>query len=173
VLPRFPLLASAVPFPPKTMFDVGLTELMVIAVGGAGRHRPGAPAQGGAYRRTPARPLQRYVSDVKADINREIQLDELKKLQQQVTDQVNSLESSVTHEMREVESSVGEVVDPLERVRAMASGAASDTSAAQPDTALPESAASPAPTPEVVAAVDGAAAPAPEPAPVPAEAKKA
>jgi sec-independent protein translocase protein TatB len=155
------------------MFDVGLTELMVIAavalvVIGPERLPKVARTAGLLLGR-----LQRYVGDVKADINREIQLDELKKLQQQVTDQVNSLESSVTHEMREVESSVGEVVDPLERVRAMASGAASDTSAAQPDTALPESAASPAPTPEVVAAVDGAAAPAPEPAPVPVEAKKA
>jgi sec-independent protein translocase protein TatB len=50
--------------------------------------------------------LQRYVGDVKADINREMQLDELKKMQQQVSTQVSSLESSVTHEMREIEDSV-------------------------------------------------------------------
>jgi sec-independent protein translocase protein TatB len=41
---------------------------------------------------------QRYVNDVKSDINREIQLDELKKLQSQVTDSARSLEDSVRKE---------------------------------------------------------------------------
>lgn len=95
------------------MFDVGLSELMVIAVValvviGPERLPKVARTAGLLLGR-----LQRYVSDVKADINREIQLDELKKLQQQVTDQVTSLEASVTHEMREVESSVNTVVAPL------------------------------------------------------------
>jgi sec-independent protein translocase protein TatB len=86
------------------MFDVGLTELMVIAVValvviGPERLPKVARTAGLLLGR-----LQRYVSDVKADINREMQLDELKKMQQQVSSQVNSLETSVTHEMREVES---------------------------------------------------------------------
>jgi len=51
--------------------------------------------------------LQRYVSDVKSDINREMQLDELKKLQQQMTDQVTEPGSfGGRTEMREVEASV-------------------------------------------------------------------
>ena len=95
------------------MFDVGLSELMVIAVValvviGPERLPKVARTAGLILGR-----LQRYVSDVKADINREIQLDELKHLQQQVTDQVTSLEASVTHEMREVESSVNSVIEPL------------------------------------------------------------
>ena len=95
------------------MFDVGLSELMVIAVValvviGPERLPKVARTAGLLLGR-----LQRYVSDVKADINREMQLDELKKLQQQVGDQVKSLETSVTHEMREVESSVSSVVAPL------------------------------------------------------------
>ena len=95
------------------MFDVGLSELMVIAIValvviGPERLPKVARTAGLLLGR-----LQRYVSDVKSDINREIQLDELKKLQQQVTDQVTSLEASVTHEMREVESSVSDVVAPL------------------------------------------------------------
>jgi sec-independent protein translocase protein TatB len=95
------------------MFDVGLSELMVIAVValvviGPERLPKVARTAGLLLGR-----LQRYVSDVKSDINREMQLDELKKLQQQMTDQVTSLEASVTHEMREVESSVNNVIEPL------------------------------------------------------------
>jgi sec-independent protein translocase protein TatB len=74
------------------MFDVGLTELMVIAVValvviGPERLPKVARTAGLLLGR-----LQRYVSDVKADINREMQLDELKKMQQEITSQVNSLE---------------------------------------------------------------------------------
>ena len=95
------------------MFDVGISELMVIAVValvviGPERLPKVARTAGLLLGR-----LQRYVSDVKADINREIQLDELKKLQQQVSDQVTGLTASVTHEMREVESSVSKVIEPL------------------------------------------------------------
>ena len=95
------------------MFDVGFSELLVIAVValvviGPERLPKVARTAGLILGR-----LQRYVSDVKADINREIQLDELKKLQQEMSDQVTSLEASVTHEMREVESSVNTVIEPL------------------------------------------------------------
>jgi len=95
------------------MFDVGLTELMVIAavalvVIGPERLPKVARTVGLLLGR-----LQRYVSDVKNDINREIQLDELKKMQQQMTEQLTNLQASVTHEMREVESSVNAVIEPL------------------------------------------------------------
>jgi len=98
------------------MFDVGLSELMVIAVVALvviGPERlPKVVRTAGLLLGR----LQRYVSDVKSDINREIQLDELKKMQQQVTDQVKGLEASVTHEMREVESSVNTAVAPLTEI---------------------------------------------------------
>ncbi|MCX7150464.1 MAG: Sec-independent protein translocase protein TatB [Rhodocyclales bacterium] len=95
------------------MFDVSLSEMMVIAVValvviGPERLPKVARTAGLLLGR-----LQRYVGDVKADINREIQLDELKQLQKQMTDQVTNLEASVTHEMREVESSVNKVIEPL------------------------------------------------------------
>ena len=95
------------------MFDVSLSEMMVIAVValvviGPERLPKVARTAGLLLGR-----LQRYVGDVKADINREIHLDELKQLQQQVTDQVTNLEASVTHEMREVESSVNMAIEPL------------------------------------------------------------
>ncbi|TRZ90918.1 MAG: twin-arginine translocase subunit TatB [Rhodocyclaceae bacterium] len=100
------------------MFDVNLSELMVIAVValvviGPERLPKVARTAGLLLGR-----LQRYVGDVKADINREIQLDELKKLQREMTDQVKNLEASVTHEMREVESSVNAAVAPLAEIAA-------------------------------------------------------
>jgi len=126
------------------MFDVGFSELMVIAavalvVIGPERLPKVARTAGLLLGR-----LQRYVSDVKSDINREMQLDELKKLQQQMTEQVSSMEASVTHEMREVESSVNNAIEPL----------AADT------------AVSPAPTLEAgaLAALEPAETPAPAPA---------
>jgi sec-independent protein translocase protein TatB len=92
------------------MFDINLSELMVIGVValvviGPERLPKVARTAGLLLGR-----LQRYVSDVKADINREMQLDELKKLQQEVKDKVMSMEASVTQEMREVESSVSSAV---------------------------------------------------------------
>ena len=44
--------------------------------------------------------LQRYVSDVKSDINREIQLDALKKLQAEIEQSARSVEHSLTSEIR-------------------------------------------------------------------------
>lgn len=80
------------------MFDIGFSELVVIGfvaliVIGPERLPKVARTLGHLLGRA-----QRYVSDVKSDINREIQLDELKKLQTQVTDSARELESSVRKE---------------------------------------------------------------------------
>ena len=63
------------------MFDIGFTEIVVIAVValiviGPERLPKTARTLGHLFGR-----LQRYVNDVKADINREMELDELRKLQ--------------------------------------------------------------------------------------------
>jgi sec-independent protein translocase protein TatB len=80
------------------MFDIGFTELMVIGVValliiGPERLPKVARTLGLLLGRA-----QRYVNDVKSDINREMQLDELKKLQAQVADSARSLEDSVRKE---------------------------------------------------------------------------
>ena len=80
------------------MFDIGFSELMVIGVValiviGPERLPKVARTLGHLLGRA-----QRYVNDVKSDINREIQLDELKKLQSQVTDSARALEDSVRKE---------------------------------------------------------------------------
>ena len=80
------------------MFDIGFSELMVIGVVallviGPEKLPKVARTLGHLLGRA-----QRYVNDVKSDINREIQLDELKKLQSQVTDSARALEDSVRKE---------------------------------------------------------------------------
>ena len=132
------------------MFDVGLSELMVIGVValvviGPERLPKVARTAGLILGR-----LQRYVSDVKADIHREIQLDELKQLQKQVTDQVTGLEASVTHEIREVETSVSTAIEPL------ADGAVSPAPTSEMSAAVNAPAGQPR-APEMTAATPAAA----------------
>jgi sec-independent protein translocase protein TatB len=57
--------------------------------------------------------LQRYVNEVKADINREMELDELRKLQTQVQDAARDIEHSVTSAAQEVESGMRSVESEL------------------------------------------------------------
>lgn len=88
------------------MFDFGFSELVVIAVVmlvvvGPERLPKVARTAGHILGR-----LQRYVSDVKSDIQREMQLEDLKKLQQQVEQQARELESSVRGQMAKVEAEV-------------------------------------------------------------------
>lgn len=94
------------------MFDIGFSELIVIAlvalvVIGPERLPRVARTAGHLLGR-----LQRYVSDVKSDINREIQLDEIKKAQQEMEQSVRSMESSVTQELNSVESELNKSILP-------------------------------------------------------------
>lgn len=89
------------------MFDFGFSELVLIAivtlvVVGPERLPKVARTAGHLLGR-----LQRYVSDVKSDIQREMQLDELKKLQQQVEQQARQLETSIQSEVKGVQSELG------------------------------------------------------------------
>lgn len=92
------------------MFDIGFSELMVIALVGLiviGPERMPKVARtiGHLLGR-----LQRYVSDVKADINREMQLEELKKLQSQVAEQARDIEQQVNAQMSSVETSLNQSI---------------------------------------------------------------
>lgn len=90
------------------MFDISFTELLIIAVVallvvGPERLPKLARTAGLLLGR-----LQRYVSDVKADISREMQIEELKRIQRQVEDTARDMESSVHKELSTVEESMGE-----------------------------------------------------------------
>ena len=95
------------------MFDIAFSEIIVIAVValvviGPERLPKVARTLGHMFGR-----LQRYVNDVKADINRELELDELRKLQGEVQTAARDLESSMTSAAREVESGVRSVETQL------------------------------------------------------------
>lgn len=86
------------------MFDVGFSELLVIGlvaliVIGPQRLPTVARTVGHLLGR-----LQRYVSDVKSDISREMQLEELKKLQEQVVVEARDMERQVNDQLSSVES---------------------------------------------------------------------
>ena len=88
------------------MFDIGFSELLVIGVValiviGPEKLPKVARTLGHLLGRA-----QRYVNDVKSDINREIQLDELKKLQAEVTESARSLEDSVRKQNETARASV-------------------------------------------------------------------
>lgn len=92
------------------MFDIGFSELVVIAlvgliVIGPERMPKVARTVGHLLGR-----LQRYVADVKADINREMQLEELKKLQAQVAEQARDVERQVNEQMKTVEAELNQSI---------------------------------------------------------------
>ena len=95
------------------MFDVGFSELMVIAVValiviGPERLPRVARTMGHLFGR-----LQRYVNDVKADINREIELDELRKFRSTVEDAARGFEGTVNTAVDSVQSEVSKTETEL------------------------------------------------------------
>ncbi|MGI9046230.1 MAG: Sec-independent protein translocase protein TatB [Burkholderiales bacterium] len=86
------------------MFDIGFSELMVIAVValiviGPERLPKVTRTLGHLLGR-----MQRYVSDVKADISREIDLEELRKLQSSARDAARTFEQSVHRGVNQTET---------------------------------------------------------------------
>jgi sec-independent protein translocase protein TatB len=89
------------------MFDIGFSELMLIGlvalvVIGPERLPRVARTAGHLLGK-----LQRYVSDVKSDIQREMQLEDLKKLQREVSDSARELETSIRKQVSTVEADLG------------------------------------------------------------------
>lgn len=116
------------------MFDIGFSELMVIGlvalvVIGPERLPRVARTLGHLAGR-----LQRYVADVKADINREVELDELRKMRDSVQQAATGIENSVQAELGKAE----------QELNAAAQAATQDAAPAAP-AALPESGAAAAP----------------------------
>ncbi|HEY5930958.1 MAG TPA: Sec-independent protein translocase protein TatB [Burkholderiales bacterium] len=97
------------------MFDIGVSELFVIGVValiviGPERLPRVAKTVGLLFGR-----MQRYVTDVKADINREIELDELRKLKSTMQDAARSFEESVSTQVNFIESEVKQAGAELEK----------------------------------------------------------
>jgi len=93
------------------MFDLGFSELMLIAlvalvVIGPERLPRVARTLGHLAGR-----LQRYVADVKADINREVELDELSKMRDSMQEAASGMESSFNAELQKTESELNAAVE--------------------------------------------------------------
>jgi sec-independent protein translocase protein TatB len=91
------------------VFDIGFSELMVIGIValiviGPERLPKVARTMGHLFGR-----MQRYVNDVKADISREMELDELKKLQSSLQDTARSFEQSVKSEVNAAETGLQKI----------------------------------------------------------------
>ncbi len=91
------------------MFDIGFSELMVIAVIALVVIGPERLPRVARTLGHLAGRLQRYVSDVKSDINREIELDELRKMRDSMKEAASSLEGSVRSGLASAENEINSV----------------------------------------------------------------
>ena len=121
------------------MFDIGFSELLVIGVValiviGPERLPRVARTIGHLMGR-----MQRYVADVKADIDREVELEELRKMRDSVQQAATSIESSVQSELNKAETELnqaaktaaGEGVTPAPAGEAQVSPAPDSSAGAQ------------------------------------------
>lgn len=100
------------------MFDIGFSEMMIVAVVAlvvlGPEKLPRVARQAGQWMGK----LQRYVADVKSDINRQMQLDELRSVQTELQDAARSLRS-------EVDGTVSQLKNDLQSVQSDLAGAGS------------------------------------------------
>ncbi len=121
------------------MFDIGFSELVVIAVValiviGPERLPKAARTMGHLFGR-----LQRYVNEVKSDISREMELDELRKLQKEVQSAAQDLKSSVENAAGDAQAGIKSVERQLQEnvVEPAADPTAADTRTAPLFESLP------------------------------------
>jgi sec-independent protein translocase protein TatB len=152
------------------MFDIGFSELVVVGlvaliVIGPERLPKVARTLGLLFGR-----MQRYVNDVKADISREMELDELKKIQTTFQDAAKSVEESVSQVNQEIHATEQALNDGIAGTPAADSSAAS-TAAAEASPAEPARVAAESPAAEApgAAQLDLALGPGPAPEPVTAQ----
>src|SRR3954447_4792791 len=93
------------------MFDIGFSELLVIGVVAliviGPQKLPRVARTAGILMGR----LQRYVSDVKADINREIELDELRKMRDSMQKAATEMQSSVDSELTKTADELNKAVE--------------------------------------------------------------
>ena len=102
------------------MFDIGITEIMVIAVVALVVIGPERLPRVARTIGTLLGRAQRYVNDVKAEVNREMELEELRKLQTQMQDAARDIQQTVStaganmqSAVQDVEKSLNETMQPL------------------------------------------------------------
>ena len=102
-------------FSSENMFDIGFSELLVIGIValiviGPERLPRVARTLGHLAGR-----LQRYVSDVKADINREIELEDLKKMRDSMQEAASSFKSDFESEINKTQADLKQTAEEFSR----------------------------------------------------------
>jgi sec-independent protein translocase protein TatB len=115
------------------VFDIGFTELMVIGVVALiviGPERlPGVARTIGHL----AGRLQRYVNDVKADISREMEFEELRKMRDSMQEAATEVENTVRKELGKTEQELNKAVADVVEDKSSKPEAAAPEPAAPPD----------------------------------------
>src|SRR5918996_6562953 len=95
------------------MFDIAFSELLVIGVVALIVIGPEKLPRVARTLGHLAGRLQRYVNDVKADINREIELDELRKMRDSMQQAATDIQSSVQTELNKTETDLNKAVEDV------------------------------------------------------------
>lgn len=135
------------------MFDIGFSELILIAivtllVVGPERMPKVARTAGHLFGR-----LQRYVSEVKADINRELKLEELRKLEADMREKARDMEHSMTDEINRASQELKQTADVVQSLPEAAQHAPEAAQQA-PDKPAPESKPAVAASPQLELGLD-------------------
>lgn len=96
------------------MFDIGFSEMAIVAVVALivlGPDRlPKVARQAGQW----LGKLQRYVSDVKSDINRQMELEELRKLKTEVQEAASGIEGAVQSAVNDTQAEFNSISSTLQ-----------------------------------------------------------
>src|ERR687895_2087040 len=95
------------------MFDIAFSELLVIGVVALIVIGPEKLPRMARTVGVLAGRLQRYVADVKADINREIELEELRKMRDSMQQAASEFQSSVQTELNQTETDLNKAVEDV------------------------------------------------------------
>ncbi|HVY06036.1 MAG TPA: Sec-independent protein translocase protein TatB [Burkholderiales bacterium] len=133
------------------MFDIGASEILVIGVValiviGPERLPRVAKTLGHLFGR-----MQRYVNEVKADINREIELEELRKFKSSMEDAARGIQQSVSTQVNYIESEVKQAGSDIQQQVESAVAPAAGIQLIPPATPAPDATAADAPAGEAAA----------------------
>ena len=120
------------------MFDIGFSELLVIGLVALIVIGPERLPRVARTLGILAGRLQRYVADVKADINREVELDELRKMKDSVTQAASGFESSVQSELNSVQTELSKTESELNAAVNSSVGVPEASPAGAPATEAPK-----------------------------------
>ena len=114
------------------MFDVSFSELMVIAVIAllviGPEKLPKVARTVGAFTGR----MQRYMAQIKEEVNREMRFDELQKLQQEIKQSVENSQEDIHHQVTKLKTSLTDTAKPKKIVSRQSKPIKANTSIVKP-----------------------------------------